>query len=157
MVGRRALEQGHIDGHGAGPEQAFDLAQENGRVIGAALLHGLAHVGGDEQGVGAEVAFVLGQAVIGDPHGGHVDHLDVAQLGAAAGERTHQFHGFGAAVVDVDALPGPDHGERFIGSRDAGAIVAGHGRLPRSVYTPRARSGHFSRAASTPWRAMEST
>jgi len=29
MVGRRALQQGHIDGQGAGTEQAFDFAQED--------------------------------------------------------------------------------------------------------------------------------
>src|ERR1035437_307263 len=133
MIGRRALQQGHIDGQGAGPEQVFDLSQENGGVIGAALLNGLAYVGGNEQDVGAEVTFVLGQSVIGDPHGGHGDHLHVAQLRAAAGERIDQFHGFGAAIVYVDALPGFDHGERFIGSRNSGTIVAGHGRLPLSV------------------------
>ena len=156
-VGWRALQQADIDGQGAGAKQFLDFAEEDGGVIGAALLYGLAHVAADEEGVVAEVAFVLGQNVVGDPHGCHVQDLDVFQFGPAAGERLHEFHGFGAAVVNVDALAAADLGERHIGGHDARAIIAGHGRLPCSVQTPRRRSGQRSSAPSMPWRAMVKT
>ena len=80
-----------------------------------------------------EVTFVFRQDVIGDPHGRHVKNFDVAQGEAAAGERLDELGGLGAAVVNVDAVTGLDRGERFIGGDDAGTIIVGHGRLPRSV------------------------
>ena len=60
LVGRRGLDEGHVDRHLARGEQPFDFAEEDRRVVGAALLDGLAHVGAEEQSVVAEMAFVLG-------------------------------------------------------------------------------------------------
>ena len=114
LVGRGALQQAHIHGQGAGAEQLLDLAQENGRVVSPALLHGAPHVGAQEQAVVAEMAFIFGQGVIGDAHGGQVHDFDVAQPGAAAGERMHQFHRLRAAVMNVDALARLHRSHRFI-------------------------------------------
>src|ERR1035441_8769352 len=91
-VGRSALQQAHVDLDGPRGKQLLDFAQEDRRVIGAPLLHRLAHVAADEQRVVPEVAFVLRKTVVGHPRSLHVDHLHILQFGAAPRQRLHQFH-----------------------------------------------------------------
>src|SRR5262249_11616283 len=47
-VGRRTLQQADVDRQGPRREQALDLAQEDRRIVGAALLYGLAYIAADE-------------------------------------------------------------------------------------------------------------
>ena len=49
VVGRRYLDQGDIDGHGAGAKQPRDIHQIDRRVVCASFGHGLAACGGDKK------------------------------------------------------------------------------------------------------------
>jgi hypothetical protein len=89
VVRRRALQQAQVDPDRLGSKQLLDFAEEDRRIIGAPLLHRLAHIAADEQGVVPEVAFVFRKTVVGDPHGRHVQHLHILQFGAAARQRLH--------------------------------------------------------------------
>jgi hypothetical protein len=80
-VGRRALQQAHIDLDRLRSEQPLDFTEEDRRIIGAPFLHRLAHIAADEQGIMPEVAFILRKNVVGDPHGRHVKHLHSSSSG----------------------------------------------------------------------------
>src|ERR1019366_7093618 len=157
VVRRRALQQAQVDPDRLGSKQLLDFAEEDRRIIGAPLLHRLAHVAADEQGIVPEVAFVFRKTVVGDPHGRHVQHLHILQFGAAARQHLHQFHRLRAAGVHVNPLSAAQLRQGHIRGHDPRPVVPRHGRLPRSVYTPRASSAHFPSAPSTPCLAMVNT
>src|SRR5580704_11250186 len=50
-IGRRHLNEGNVDRHLAALEQRFDLAQEDRRVVGAAIANGFADIPADKQSV----------------------------------------------------------------------------------------------------------
>ncbi len=64
-VGRRHLHQHDIERHRAAFKQAFDFAEEDWRVVGAAGGDRLAHVFAEKQSAMAKVAFVLRFRVVG--------------------------------------------------------------------------------------------
>src|ERR1700690_4241835 len=104
VVGRGALDQRDVDGDDAGLEQALDFVEEDGDVIGAALLDGAAEVGADEHGAGTENALILREGIVGRAHGRHMEDFDVTELGRAAQQSGDQRLRFGAALVNQDAV-----------------------------------------------------
>jgi hypothetical protein len=60
VVGRGHLHQHDVERHFARQKEAFDFAEENGRVVGAPFPHGLADVAAEEQAAVAESAGELG-------------------------------------------------------------------------------------------------
>ena len=79
-IRRRNLHQHHVERQSAGLEEAFNLAQENGSVVGAAVAHGFAHVVAEEEPTMAEVSFILGPRVVSRAQGLHVDDFNVAKF-----------------------------------------------------------------------------
>ena len=114
-VGRRDLDERHVNGHGAALEKIFDLAEVDGGVVGAAVVDGVAHVAADEHGVVAEMAGHLGRNVGGGAHGQHVDDFDVFDVGPALHQRLDQRLRLGAAGLNVDAHTGGDATQGFVG------------------------------------------
>ena len=66
-IGRRGLDEGHVDRHAPGSDHRRDLRQEDRGVVGAALVDRLAYVRADEECVVAEAVGVLGLDVGGGP------------------------------------------------------------------------------------------
>jgi hypothetical protein len=58
-VRRRDLHQGHVHGQNLAAEEAGDIAEVDGDVLGAPLCHWLAHVGADEEAARVEDALAL--------------------------------------------------------------------------------------------------
>ena len=80
LVGQRGLDQGHVDGHQLFLEQAGHLGEEDGRVIGQALVHRLAGVVADKKGIVPEVVLELCVRV-----GRHAQGPDLEQFGIEKG------------------------------------------------------------------------
>ena len=78
-IGRRNLNQGHVDRHRPAFEQSFNLAQIDRSVVGAAVVDRFPHVGADEHGVVPEVPRHLRRHVGRAAHGHHVDDFHIAQ------------------------------------------------------------------------------
>ncbi len=83
-VGRRDLHERDIERHGAADEQFFDLAEIDGRVVGAAIVDGVAHIAADEHCIVAEMSRHLGSDVGRRSHGHHVDDFHVLHVTARA-------------------------------------------------------------------------
>ena len=63
-IRRRNLHQHHVERQRAGLEEAFNLAEKDGCVIGAPVAHRLAHIVAQEKAAMAEMSFVLGPRVV---------------------------------------------------------------------------------------------
>ena len=83
LVGRRDLDQHDVGRQVALAEQLGDLVEEDGDVVAAAVLDGLARAGADEQRLVEERVGVLGLRVLALAHGDHVVDLDVLELARA--------------------------------------------------------------------------
>ena len=118
-IGRRHLHQDHIERHGAAGEQIFDFAEEDRSVVGAALLHGFAHVASQEQAVVAEMPCEFGTRVGSVAERHHVNHFDVAQVRASFDQRLHEWRGSGTARFDPDAVAGPNTFKGLPGIRES--------------------------------------
>src|SRR6266536_926098 len=114
-VGRRDLDQCDVEWHGAADEEFFNFAQVDRRVVGTAVVDGVAHVGADEDGVVAEMSSHFGGNVRRRPHGHHVDDLDILDVRTALHERFDQSLRFGAPGLDVNPHAGLDTAQRFFG------------------------------------------
>src|ERR1700746_428806 len=74
-IRRRDLDQGDSNRHLASLKQLLNFAQINGRVVGTALVNGLAHVGTNENCIMAKMACHLWRNIRRRPHRHHVDDL----------------------------------------------------------------------------------
>ena len=108
-VGRTGLHERDVEGELAGAEEVLNFAQENGRVIGAALLNGLANIPAQEQAVVAEMAFELRASVGGVAEREHVDQFDVVEFAGTTHESVDERLGSPAAFSEPDAISGGDH------------------------------------------------
>ena len=113
-IRRRDFDQRDIDRHLAAFEQPFDFAEIDGRVIGAAVVDGLAHVAADEHRVVAEVARHLRRHVGRAAHGHHVDDFYIENIGRAPDQRFDQRFRLGAARLNVDAHSGLHAAQRLV-------------------------------------------
>ena len=77
VVGRGHLQQDDVERHFSRQKEAFDFAEENGRVVGASFPHGLADVAAEEQAAVAESACELRERVGGVAERQHRYHFDV--------------------------------------------------------------------------------
>ena len=104
-VGRRRIDERHVDGQGARVEQARDVREEDRDVVGSPLVDGGARVGPDEQRPVPEV----GRHVRGEVRPWtldvEVDHADVPQVVGAGHERIEQDRRHRGRAVQVDLLP----------------------------------------------------
>ena len=96
-IWRRNLDQRNVDRQVAVLEEAFDLMKEDRSVIGAAVVHRLAHVAADKKCVVAEMAFHLGRHISARSERQHMDDFDVFYMGAALHQRFDQRFGFRTA------------------------------------------------------------
>src|SRR5579864_7058124 len=71
-VGRRHFDQGYIDRHDTALKESLNFAEVDGRVVGAAVINGIAHIAPDEHGVVPEVAHHLWSHIGRAAHGHHV-------------------------------------------------------------------------------------
>ena len=81
-VGRRDFDERNIDRHRSAFEKFFDFAQINGRVIGAPVIDGIAHIAADEHRIVAKVPSHFRRNVGRAAHGHHVDDFYVFDVGA---------------------------------------------------------------------------
>jgi len=124
FIRRAGLHEGGVERQLAGAEEVLNFAQEDGRVIGAAFLNGLADVAAEEQAVVAEMAFVFRASVGGVAECQHVDELDVVELVGAEHESVDQRLGRAAAFPEPDAVAGGDEGDGFFGGDDLGSELS---------------------------------
>lgn len=87
-----------------GSNREGDLGEEDGCVIGPALLDRLARIRADEEGVVAEAACHGRFGVRRGAIGVEVDDLDIAQVRPDANEAGNERVGGGGAGVDVEAV-----------------------------------------------------
>ena len=124
LVGRRAVDHRHVRLEQVRIAQGvWDLAQEDRREVGAALVHRLAHVVTDEEGVDADVPLHLRRHILGRADGEHLDDLHILQLRGTAHQRAQQFFGHRAVAGHKDAVVRLDRLHRNIGR--AQLIVVG--------------------------------
>ena len=114
-----AIGRGGVDEHGvewqrAPVEQVGHLGQEDRHVVGAALVHGLARVGPDEQRAVTEVTGHLRAPDAARPFDVEVDHPDVAQLRRPGDQRIEQDRRGRSGTVDVDLVARADPGDGLI-------------------------------------------
>ena len=114
-IGRRNLDQGDIEGHGSAFEQVFNLAEIDGRVIGAAIVDGVANIAADKDRVMAEVPGHLGSDVGRGAHASSCGRFPRPRQRERAHEGFDQRLGLGASGLDVDAHAGWDAAQGFIG------------------------------------------
>ena len=86
-IRRRHLHKHYIQRQRSALEKAFDLAQENRSVVGAAVGHGLAHILTEKQSAMAEMPFILRARVVRTAQRLHVNDFHVAQLAGARHQR----------------------------------------------------------------------
>ncbi len=113
-VRRRNLKQGDVDGQNAVFEQRWNVREEDRREVGAAGLHGLAHIGTDEERIVADVAFQLRRDVWRGAVQMERDGFDVVQLAGAPRQALEQRRRRGGAAVNVDARTALQRREGFV-------------------------------------------
>ncbi len=139
-VGRGGLDQGHVDGDHLAVEQVGHLGEEDGGVVGQPLVHRLAGVVADEEGVVPEVARELLVGVGGDAQGPHVEDLGVEdRLGVGlhvGGQRVDQVLGLPAGRADEEVVAPVDVLEDLrLGLELLRVLLPeGLGHLPPSVH-----------------------
>ncbi len=104
-VGRRHLHQNHVQRQLSAGKQAFNLAQKDGRVVGAPGDHRLPGVRPDEQSAMPEASLIFRLRIVGAAQRHHVDDFHVPQLRRAPHQRVHQRGGRAHSGLDPD--PGP--------------------------------------------------
>ncbi len=113
LVGRRKLQQRHIDGQRAALDQVFNFAEEDGDVIDASGSHRLAHIGAHKQGAMAEMAFVLGVGIARKPQRAEVNNLYIAQLRGAVNQGIDQHRRRAAPRLNPHSIAGAHDLERL--------------------------------------------
>ena len=86
----RNLHQHNVQRESAGFKQAFNLAEEDGRIVGAACGDRIAHIGAEKQSSVAKVPFELRLCVVCGAQRHHVNDLDVAHLGSSRHQRVYK-------------------------------------------------------------------
>ena len=123
-VGGAEHHEHHVQRQLVREEEPGDLAQEDGCVVGPAVLDGLPHVGADEERVVTEGALVDRVHVGGNPEGEQMDELHVRHHAGALDQRPEQLLRRGAAGAYQDALARADHLDRLLCGGEA-ALVEG--------------------------------
>ncbi len=118
LVGRGGVDEGHVEGQDARAEQARDVGQEDGHVVGAAGVDRGPGVGPDEQGAVAEGGGHLRRQVRARPLGVEMDDAHVAQLRRAGHQGVEQDRRRRRRAVDIDLVAAGDPGDRFGGGDD---------------------------------------
>ena len=146
LVRRRHLHQHHVQRHGPAHKQAFNLAQEDGRVVGASRPHRFAHILAQEQSAMTKNSCVLRPGIHRLAQRLHVHDLDVAQFRSPRHQRIQQGRRRAAPGLDPYSRPGTHRPQRLRGIHALVLVILApvHLRLP-----PRA-SAHPSQTA-IPW------
>ncbi len=105
----------HVDRQPPGAEHLGDLREEDRRVVGPDLSHGVAHAVADEERIGAEPIGVLRVGVRRHAHRQHVQHFGVFRTAGGIHQRPHQFLRFAAGRSDEHAVTRSDVLDRCFG------------------------------------------
>ena len=133
-VGRRHLDQRHVDRQRAAPEQARHLGEEARREVRASLLDRLAGRAAEEEAVVAEALLHAGLGVFGRSHCHHVDDLDTGEFASPRHQGFDEGLRLAGRMADHDAVAGLDGPQRlggghklvFISGIDVGHWVCSH-------------------------------
>ncbi len=121
-VRSRDLKQRHIEFHPFIAKQLLDLAQVHRDVVGTPVLHRLAHIAADEQGVVPETLRKLRAIVVGLTEAQHMHHLDISKLPCAARQRLQQHLGKRRVGMHIDAHVALHGAHRRIGRRQLSLV-----------------------------------
>ena len=131
VVRGRHGDERHVDVHAAPDHEQGDLGEEDGGVVRAALLDGLAGARADEQGVVPEVLVELLVRVGRDAQVEEVEDLGVREVPRDVYERLHQELRLSARGADENPRPPPDPRQGGLCVREPALIgvlpVAYHG------------------------------
>ncbi len=133
-VGRRDLDESHVEREDAALEQVRHLAEEDGDVIGLAAGDGATDVAADEEGARMEALAEFGRGIGSRSLGVEVADLDMAKFRRPRRHRLDEPLRRRDGGVDEHAVPGLDDGDGLGGLDDA------HGESSRGGGTKRAAS-----------------
>ncbi len=114
LVGRRDLDQGDIDRKALG-EEPRDLGEKDGRVIGPALVHGLAQVRAHEERVRPEGLTVLRPIEGSVAERQELEDLHIAELLAPGAEGQEERPRNARVRRDRDAVAALHEANRVLG------------------------------------------
>jgi len=123
-VGRRHLDERHINGQPPALEQAGNLRQEDGCEVRPPGVHCLADAGADEERVDAQVRGELWLDVVGFADDQHLDQHQIAEFQGALFERFHQALGHRGVAGDEEAVAGAQHAHGLLRRHLLGFVLA---------------------------------
>jgi len=112
LVGRGHLDEGHIDRHGAGPKQPWNIREVYGRVIGTPLGDGFPARGRNEKktsGGTGQIRF----RISGLPETEDMEYFKVGKRRDSIFKMLGQVLRFAAARTDKNTVPASDYTKRI--------------------------------------------
>jgi hypothetical protein len=125
IVGRRSLDEGHVDGHKSPVEEVRDVRKKDWRIIGQSLIHGLSCVVRDEKRVVSKIPFEFFIRIRSETKGPHMEDFRIENGRRVRfyvlDEGTNQVLGFSAAgahenpIALVNMAKDSLFGDEFVG------------------------------------------
>ena len=158
-VRRAHLDERDVERDPAVFEEAGDLPEEDGRVVGPPLRDRLPDVRPDEEGVVPEVVAPFRLNVRGDPQRQDVDDLRSEDLLGPPHERLHESLGLGRARAKEDVVAALDDGDRGLRRADLLRVLAppvdgfghGHGLHAGPLFGTGPEPGGAERTGASPF------
>ena len=122
-VGWRRIDEDRIERKRSRIEEPRHVRQEYRHVVCAALVHGCARIGSDEQGAVAEVAGHLGREVRPGSLDVEMDDTDVMEFRRSFDERIEQDGRGRRGTVDVHLVPGSDRIDGLLGADSSHEVI----------------------------------
>lgn len=104
FIGRRDLDQRHVDGQQAAFEELRDLAEEDGYIVPVQAVDDVPGGFADEERVHEEAFAPFGVVEVEVSHGGDADELDMMKIFMTGLQGLYQMDGGGGAAMDEDAV-----------------------------------------------------
>src|SRR5450759_2023203 len=123
LVWRRAVDHGYVWAqHVRVAQDAWDLAEEDGREVRPPIVDRVPHILADKERINAQMALHLGRHIICRADGQHLADLHVFKLRGAADQRGQQLRGHAAVPSHEEPVMRLYYLDRLIGGADLAAI-----------------------------------